>query len=67
MTVLESLTEQRQRVLDCEHQLRLARQQQLRLIRAARRDRYKNAEIGKALGLSRERVRAILELADAEA
>jgi hypothetical protein len=61
VSVLEKLIEQRERVRNAEVTLGLERAQQLRLMREAKAERYRNVELAKAMGLSRERVSTILK------
>jgi hypothetical protein len=66
MASLEPLIAQRGRVKAAEAALQRARDEQRRLMLAAKKDRYRNTELASAMGLSRERVGIILKQTNKE-
>jgi DNA-binding CsgD family transcriptional regulator len=63
---IERLIAQRKRVLAAEKRLKEAREEQVRRMVAAADDRYRNSEIARAIGISRERVGKLLKEARGE-
>lgn len=61
MDILEALVVQRQAVRIAEAALEHERDEQLRLMLAAKEDRYRNVDLARAMALSRERVGLILK------